>query len=70
MAVLESDDREYQVFADAQYTNHNRLPASTLRVALSAVTRQGTDGRLSDTTGDGDRAALDGASAGPVVFLG
>ena len=71
MAVLEADDREYSVFSSDPYRNHGRVPAATLRLALSAVTRQAEDGRLSQFVGDGnDGSALDGASNGVVVLLG
>ena len=71
MAVLEADDSEYSIFADNPFRNHGRLPVATLRLSQSAVTRQGDDGRLSQTVGDGnDGSALDGAASGVVVLLG
>ena len=69
--MTEIDDKEYSVFADNPFQSNGSLPAATLRLALSAVVRQTSDGRLSQEIGDAtDDAALDGASAGPGVLLG
>ncbi|KLO09955.1 Six-hairpin glycosidase [Schizopora paradoxa] len=70
-AVTELDDSEYSVFSQNPFQSNGTLPAATLRLALSAVVRQTSDGRLSQDIGDAtDDAALDGASAGPAVLLG
>jgi len=70
MAILELDEPEYSVFASTPFELHY-FPAFTLRFALSAAVRQGTDGRLSQKIDDSkDGAALDGASAGVAVMLG
>lgn len=69
-AIIESDAPQYSVFATSPFLNHG-LPASPLRLALSAAVRQTPDGRLSQQINDAlDGAALDGASSGSGVLLG
>lgn len=69
-AILEIDNPEYSVFAEAPFQAHGP-PIPTLQLALSAAVRQTADGRLSQQINDAeDGAALDGASAGSAVMLG
>lgn len=69
--ILELDNPEYSVFGSSPFASTGTIPVEPLRLALSAVVRQGPDGRLSQEINDGlDGAALDGASAAPVVQLG
>ena len=73
--ILEIDDEGYSVFARSPFASHGQ-PTSTLQLALSAVVRQTSDGRLSENydininAKPKDGSALDGASAGPAVLLG
>jgi hypothetical protein len=73
-ALQELDFPEYAVFGPNPFkaaTKYGRLPVDVLTLAVSAVTRQTPDGRLSQSVnGDTDGAALDGASAGVGVWLG
>lgn len=69
-AILETDTPTYSLFGSSpfKYSSSAGLPVTPLQFGLSAVTRQGGDGRLS---GDGKSgAAVDSSSAGSVVMLG
>ncbi|EJD42739.1 Six-hairpin glycosidase [Auricularia subglabra TFB-10046 SS5] len=73
-ALLEFDYPRFSLFGPRPFqqdlSSPMVLPQSVLQLAASAVTRQGTDGRLSQQFGDGnDAGALDGAAAGPAVLL-
>ncbi|KZO90365.1 Six-hairpin glycosidase [Calocera viscosa TUFC12733] len=77
--ILEFDSPQFSLFAESSFPpvptafsfDLSQFPVSTLQLAVSAVTRQSSDGRLSQVIGDGlDGAALDGASAGSAVLLG
>lgn len=60
-AIIETDDPQYSIFASSPFSNHGTTPTSSLRLAISAVVRQTSDGRLSQNINDGhDMAALDG----------
>jgi len=69
--ILQLDHPEYTVFGKTPFQSDGRVPISALQYGVSAVVRQTPDGRLSQQINDAlDGAALDGASAGPVVILG
>ncbi|GJJ15871.1 hypothetical protein Clacol_010149 [Clathrus columnatus] len=69
-AIIQKENTQYSLFAPMPFKNQGP-PIETLRAALSAVVRQGSDGRLSQQIGDGtDGAALDGASSGYGVLIG
>ncbi|KZT53077.1 Six-hairpin glycosidase [Calocera cornea HHB12733] len=77
--LLEFDSPQFSLFGGSSFPplpaplsfDLSQYPVSTLQLALSAVTRQAADGRLSQVIGDAlDGAALDGASAGSAVLLG
>jgi hypothetical protein len=71
-ALNELDYPQYSVFGSNPFPkNGGILPLDVLQPAVSAVTRQSADGRLSQVVnGDTDGAGLDGASAGCGVWLG
>ncbi|KAH7098847.1 Six-hairpin glycosidase [Auriculariales sp. MPI-PUGE-AT-0066] len=70
-AVLEWDYKDYTIFGRSPFKTTGQLPVKALQYALSAVTRQSADGRLSQQINDAlDGAALDGASSAPAVILG
>ncbi|EJT96734.1 Six-hairpin glycosidase [Dacryopinax primogenitus] len=77
--LMEFDSPQFSVFGGTSFPpgptpftfDLSAFPVSTIQLAVSAVTRQSADGRLSQVIGDGlDGAALDGASAGSAVLLG
>ncbi|KDQ62801.1 hypothetical protein JAAARDRAFT_45012 [Jaapia argillacea MUCL 33604] len=70
-SIIELSYPQYSVFGDTPFISTGAIPISALHLALSAVVRQSSDGRLSQVIGDAlDGAALDGASAGSGVLLG
>jgi hypothetical protein len=70
-SLIELSNPEYSVFGASPFASTGPLPLDVLQLAVSAVTRQSADGRLSQVVnGDTDGAALDGASAGVGVWLG
>ncbi|EJD55467.1 hypothetical protein AURDEDRAFT_109784 [Auricularia subglabra TFB-10046 SS5] len=72
LALLEWDTPMYSLWGSQPFGppggRADPLPDSTLRLAVSAVAHQGSQGRLAQSNGDG--AALDGASNGRAVLLG
>jgi hypothetical protein len=69
-AILEYSNPQFSLFGKTPFGGPG-IPVDALQLAISAVARQTSDGRLSQNVGDAqDGAALDGASAGSGVLLG
>lgn len=71
-ALLEFDSPKYSLWGSDPFGapdgRGDPLPMPALQLALSAVVRQGSQGRLSQSNSDG--AALDGAASGHAVLVG